>query len=485
MFDSLREEVQCADLGDKRLNDRLGLVAEELGANPNLSIPAATDSRKEMEGAYRFFDNNKVTPDKILQSHYDATKKRISQTDFALLVQDTTEVNLTRPSQQVEGAGPMDSEARRGVFLHQMQAFTLSGLPLGMSWQTTWVRDEIETTLSRQEKQQKRSHIPIEEKESLRWLEGVRAAAGVAADCPDTTCVCVGDSESDIYEIFSEPRETDNFHLLVRACQTRATVDEGDGTSNWLAKARQTECLSTCNVNVSARTAQIAPSHQGKRSRPRDARIAQVEVRATTVKMRPPWRHDRKLPEVTLNIVLVEETAPPDGCDAIQWLLVTTLPIDELEDVQRIVTAYCVRWQIEVYFRTLKSGCRIQKRLFETLPRLQNCIAVYSIVAWRVMHLCYLGRECPDMSCETVFSPCEWKAVYIVVNDEEPPATPPTLNEMIRMIASLGGYVLRKSTNPGTQTLWIGLQRAHDIAAAWISFGPESKFFSPKSCVVQ
>jgi hypothetical protein len=474
MVVSLLDEVQGAEFGDKRLDRRLGTIIDELGANPNLSVPAATDTRAEMEAAYRFFDNDKVSPEKILQPHFDATRERILQTNFALFVQDTTELDLTRPKQQVKGAGPMDSDARRGAFLHPLVTFDLNGLPLGMVWQKTWARDEIETTLTKAEKNRQGRRTPIEEKESLRWVEGIRAAREVAKDCPETTCVCVGDSEADIYELFSEPRDISTpekqLHLLVRACQTRTTTDK----SNWLEKVRAAQCLYQCTVDVSARTAKIAPSQQGKRQKSRKARVAEVEVRATTVTLRPPYRHDRKLSEVTVNVVLVEETNPPDGCDAIQWLLITSLPIEHPEQVQRIVQAYCIRWQIEIFFRTMKTGCRVEERQFESLPRLQNCVAVYSIIAWRVMYLCRLGRECPDLSCEIVFEPCEWKAVYMALKRTEPPKTPPRLNDIIRMIASLGGYVIRKSTQPGPQTLWIGLQRTHDMSTAWNAFGPDS-----------
>jgi hypothetical protein len=282
----------------------------------------------------------------------------------------------------------------------------------------------------------------------------------------------VGDSESDIYELFSESRVTpeNNLQLLVRACQTRATTDQ----SNWLDKVRATPCLYTCSVDVSARRAKIAADKQGKRSKPRDARVAEVEIRATTVTLRPPPRFDRKLPEVTVHVVLVEEANPPAGCEPIQWLLITTMPIDTAEQVQAIVSAYCIRWQIEIFFKTLKTGCRVEQRQFQTIDRVLNCLAVYSIVAWRIMHLCRLGRECPDLDCEVVFEPCEWKAVYTAIKREDPPQTPPRLNEMIRLVASLGGYVIRKSTQPGPQTLWIGLQRVHDLSTAWEAFGPES-----------
>jgi len=484
---TLKDEVRGADLGDKRLNKRLEKVVEELGANPNLSIPAATNGRTEMEAAYRFFDNDKVTPEKILLPHIDATRQRISQCDRVLLVQDTTELDLTRPSQQVDGAGPMDSEARLGAFVHPMLAFDPNGIPLGTVWQKIWTRDSIATSLSASEKKRLRTKKPIEEKESLRWLEGLRAAREVAAACPHTTCVCVGDSESDIYELFSEPRSIEHenghstpaVHLLIRACQTRSTE-----TGNWLGDVRATECLDTNSVNVSLRRAKIAVT-TNKRQQSRDARTANVEVRATTVTLRPPYRFDRQLPSITVNVVLVEEQNPPTGCERISWLLVTTLPIDTLEQVQEIVQSYCQRWQIEIFFRTLKSGCKVERRLFEKLPRTLNCLAVYSIIAWRVMYLCRLGRECPDLNCEVVFSPSEWKSVYAVVRRQPLPDQPPRLNELIRMIATLGGYVDRPKTEPGPQTLWIGLQRLHSFSLAWDTFGPDKHKTPDPTCVVQ
>ena len=109
-------------------------------------------------------------------------------------------------------------------------------------------------------------------------------------------------------------------------------------------------------------------------------------------------------------------------------------------------------------------------------------------MAWKVLYLCRISRECPDLDCEVVFEPNEWKSVYMAVRQKEPPETPPSLNEIIRMIASLGGYVIRKSTQPGTQTLWLGLQRLHDLSTAWTTFGPETeprKKFSPTACVVR
>ena len=160
--------------------------------------------------------------------------------------------------------------------------------------------------------------------------------------------------------------------------------------------------------------------------------MSNVEVRATTVTLKPTSRPDRKLPPVEVNLVLVEEAEPPEGCDPIRWLLVTTLPVATVDDVKQVVAIYCLRWQIEVYFRTLNSGCRVEARPFETLRRVENGLAVYSIIAWRVMSLCRLGRECPNLNCEVVFSKSEWKSICHIHNHGNVPAEPPTLNNRRR-----------------------------------------------------
>ncbi len=131
----------------------------------------------------------------------------------------------------------------------------------------------------------------------------------------------------------------------------------------------------------------------------------------------------------------------------------------------------------------LKSGCRVEERLFEHLDRLLTCLAIYMIVAWRTLYVCRLGRSCPEISCEAVFEPAEWKSVWKVVRREDPPAEPPALGVFVRMVAQLGGYVNRKRDDPpGPQTVWIGLQRMHDFATCWLLFGPDAQP-APMTCV--
>jgi Transposase Tn5 dimerisation domain/Transposase DDE domain len=263
----------------------------------------------------------------------------------------------------------------------------------------------------------------------------------------------------------------------------------GSGPSScWFAPAGIVLCMASRNICatpllyevellIRGRQAKTAAEHRARRQN-RETRQAKVEVRAARVTLRPPYRPDRKLPPVTVNVVLVSEMNPPHGETAVEWILLTTLPIDTSEQVRTIVEYYCVRWCIEILFRTLKSGCRIEKRRFEHIDRLLPCLGVYLIVAWRTLLVCRLGRECPELDCEVIFEPSEWKAVWVAVYQTPPPQKAPPLGKMVHLIASLGGYVDRPKSEPGPQTVWIGLQRMYDLAWAWDTFGPDGRLSS-------
>lgn len=477
------EEMASTDLNDERLDKRLARVLSDLADRPSASIPAACGGHAEMTGAYRLFNNAKATPVKILGPHQQQTRQRIAQQSVALLVQDTSEIDLTRPAQQVRGAGPLDDSARRGAFLHAMQAFTTDGTPLGMAWCDTWARDEASLAEPQKSKRKKRKAAPIEAKESYRWLRGLRESRAVAECCPNTRCVCIADSEADIYELFAEARGVEHpVHWLVRLCQERGLatdrddLEEAEQAKNVRDHVSSQPVLETKRITVRGRKAKIACEERGRRQSRTD-RHADVTVRAAQVTLRPPRRAIGHLPTVTVNAVLVQEINPPAGEAAVEWLLLTTLPIDDVEAVREVIQYYCVRWMIEVFFRTLKSGCRIEARLFETLDAMLACLAVYLIVTWRTLFVCRMGRSCPDMDCEAIFEPCEWQSVWIAVKQEALPQQPPRLADMIRLIAQLGGYVNRpeRLDPPGPQTTWLGLQRMRDLAWAWVLFGPGAK----------
>ena len=480
------DEMKTVDLKDKRLNDRFGEVLSQLGGHPTASIPAACGGYAETTAAYRLFDNDKVNFQNVLQPHIDATRRRIADQPVVVLAQDTTEVDLTRPEQQVAGAGPLDGGSRRGLLLHPMHAFTPDGTPLGTLHATVWTRDD-EPPPPAAERSSRRKQTPIEQKESHRWIDAFRRAREEARLAPNTRFVCAADSEADIYELLVEVQaEPCEVEWIVRACQNRAlqgdheknteTAELADAVGNHLREeVLAQDVLFTQTIKVRGRKAKIGCEDRGRRQ-PRKSRTAEVEVRAARVTLRPPWRPDRKLPPVSVNVVLVREIAPPAGEPPVEWILITNLPIDTIEQVRQVIQYYCVRWMIEVFFRTLKSGCRVESRRFEQVDRLLPCLAVYLIVSWRTLYVCRLGRSFPDISCEAIFEPAEWKSVYRVVRREPPPSAPPKLSEMVRMVAQLGGYVNRKGADePGPQTVWLGLQRTHDMALCWQLFGPEAK----------
>lgn len=480
------DEMEGVDLEDKRLNHRLTELLSQFGGRPTESIPAACGGYAETAAAYRFFDNDKVRFDNVLQPHIDATRRRMAQQPVVILAQDTTEIDLTRPQGQVAGTGPLDRSTRRGVFFHPLCAFTPDGTPLGTVHAKVWVRPDKPKS-SKAEPSVPRKRRPIEGKESYRWIEGQRAARLEAQRAPQTQFVLTSDSEADIYELLAEaqaqPHELD---WIVRACQDRALAgkDDNDSAAGALAdiaakclreQVLRQDVLFTKRIKIRGRKAKISCDKRARRQ-PRQSRRAKVQVRAAVVTLRPPHRPDRTLPPVAIHVVSVREIDPPANEAPVEWILLTSLPIDTPEQVSTVIDYYCVRWMIEIVFRTLKSGCRVEKRRFEHVDRLLPCLAVYLIITWRTLYVCRLGRAFPGISCEAIFAPCEWKPVCQIVRGHAPPSKPPSLSEMVRMVAQLGGYVNRKRPDePGPQTVWLGLERLHDIALCWQTFGPEAK----------
>ena len=471
------EESADVNLQDKRLNRRMAEVLNQLGGSPSASIPSACGTWSETLAAYRFFDNPKVTFGGILEPHIEASFRRIQSQSVVIVAQDTTEVELTRPERVVSGAGPLADESRWGAFLHPMQAFTPEGTPLGTVYAQAWARD-TPPKVARTKKQQEhdRKHAPFEDKESYRWFESLQQSEEIAEAAPDTQVVCVADSEADIYELLEYPK-IDRVDWIVRGCQNRALSREKNPKNDASpAHIRETvlatKCRFTNDIKVGKRKSKLK-NETRKRNQSRPAREAVVEVRAARVTLRAPWRCDKKLTDTAINVVLVTEVDVPEGEVPIEWMLLTSLPVNTVKAIKRVIQYYTVRWMIEVYFRTLKSTCRIEERQFETLDRVLSAMAIYMIVAWRSLYVCRIAREMPDESCEIIFEPEEWKAVHSFIHMKPPPSQPPRLGPMVRAIGQLGGYVNRtRKDEPGPLTVALGLQRTHDIARCWIAFGP-------------
>ncbi len=170
---------------------------------------------------------------------------------------------------------------------------------------------------------------------------------------------------------------------------------------------------------------------------------------------------------MTVTALLADEEQPPTGTEPVRWLLLTSLDINSPERAIEVLNYYLCRWEIELFFRVFKGGCQVEALQLESLERLEPALALYLIIAWRVLYLMRLGRQCPDMPCDAVFDEAEWRAVYLVTQQRQPPTQPPPLAEMVAMVASLGGHLGRKGDGPpGAKTIWIGLQRAQDFALA-------------------
>lgn len=479
-------EMESAELNDRRLNERLTTLLAALGEHPTASIPAACGGFNETTAAYRFFNNEKVTFDSVLAPHFDRTRQRMAEHSTVLLVQDTTELEFTRPVQQMVGAGPLDHPGRWGAYLHPLIAFTPDGTPLGACWATAWARAELAHE-SPAAKRSRRQATPIEQKESRRWLDGLRQARDAAQQVPAVHCICVADSEADIYELFAEPRGVHPVDWLIRACHDRAvlpTNEAEDEASHLRSVVESQPVLFTQEVFVRGREATFEGEMRARRQ-PRESRTALLEVRVTAVSLRGPYRPGGRLPSVMVNVVQAREVHPPPDDVPVEWLLLTTLSIDTADQVRQTLANYTVRYLIEVLFRVLKSGCRVEERRFERLERMLPCVALYLIVAWRTLMVCRLARSHPDLNCEALFDPAEWKSVWMVTYKRRPPRRPPRLAEFLPLVAQLGGYVNApgRLDPPGPQTTWLGLQRLHDLALAWNTFGPGNPARAKKKLV--
>jgi hypothetical protein len=474
----VEQEFARLDLGDERLNRRLRQVVEKMWQSPQDSTAAACGSWKETMAAYRLFDNEAVTPEQILSAHREQVLARCRSAKVVLHIQDTTELDYSK-KKSLAGTGPLSEESRQGFFAHNEYVVQEEGgLPLGLWHTDIHARDPEEHGQSELRKQ-----LPIEEKESFRWLEGYRRACALQALCPEVQVISMGDRENDIYEIFVEHQQRRELNQptadwIIRSNQDRRLLplaDTGEADPEMLklhSCIEQAPVLGTTTVRIRAKQ-QFKKKKGLRKLTQRKGRKALLEVRACEAQLRPPFRKDGKLAPITLRVVMAKEINPPAGEDPIEWILLTNLAVQNFNDALHIIDLYCLRWQIEVFHKILKSGCRVEQAQFKTAERLRPRIALQMVVAWRIHHVTLIGRAGPDLPCGIVFEPWEWKPVVVVVRGKGAETTEPTLGEIIRYIGQLGGHLNRKSDgSPGPQTIWRGMQRMHDFAILWQALHP-------------
>lgn len=452
------EELQYADLGDVRRNQRLIRLVTDLAAQPNASVPQASGDWAATQAAYDFWQSPHVKPEAIRQAHQTSTIERVKQHSVVIAAQDTTEMNFTHhPSKR--GMGYLDKASSRGLKVHSVFCSSANGVPLGVLHQQVWARDLAE--LGKKHQRHKR---PIQDKESQRWLTALETTQNLIPS--EIMVVTVADREADIYELFVLPRRP-NSEFLIRANHNRCVkpTTEDQQLERLEQAIRQVPAWGQLTLEL-------------RRHPEREPRVATLTLHATTLELQPPATHPERqcLQPLSLQVIWAQEENPPSGVETVKWLLLTTLGINCFEDVVQCLRWYSYRWLIERYHYVLKSGCRLEQLQLETAERIQRALATYTIVAWRLLWMTYLARYHPDTPADTVLDTHEWQALYCTIHQSpKPPESPPNLRTCIRWIAQLGGFLARKRDGePGVKTIWQGLRRLHDISQTWLLVSPIS-----------
>ena len=455
------KEVAASTLPDTRLNPRLSRILTVLGRAPERSIPASCSNWTDTVGVYRFLDNARVDAEGILSGHRQATRERIAQESLVFVAQDTTDISYSRLS--AIGLGTLKKRAISHCHLHLSVALTPARVNLGVLKSTFWQR---EGGLDEHD-QRRPEHRALAERESYRWLDHYLDACALAASAPQTCVVMLADRESDMHDIFeqAEKQPADaRAEYIIRAKSNRDTL----GQHLW-------QELAAAPIAGSF-TLQVA-----KRGKQR-ARQAHMELRFRQVTF-PGSRNYRRVP-VTVYVVHAKESHAPRGVAPIEWMLVTSLEVGCVEEARTIVEWYSKRWEIEIFFRVLKQGCRIESLRLQTSTRIENALAVYLIIAWRIHVITMLGRAHPTSTADLIFGYLEWQTIYLMANKKPPPEEPPSLRDATRQLAQLGGFLARKGDGePGVQSLWIGYQRILEFLLARQTIEHVAQQRGAKRCV--
>jgi hypothetical protein len=447
------QEFAGLKLPDRRLMRRAQILMTQFGEQPTVSIPQACGRWSDIKAAYRFFDNEAVEPAALLAPHTTATVARMQEHKVVLAVQDTTTLNYsTHP--ETEGLGPIGNNPDKtlGLFVHTTLALSATGQPLGILAVAVQARHARDFGRSRDS--QRRNHRAVTEKESQRWLDSLSVCQQLAPAGANTVLVNIADREGDIYELFAQALRTASqpVHLLVRVQHNRQVA--AAERLLWPHLASQ-PVAGSMEVKVPRRAGQAG-------------RMSTLAIRFREVTVCAPLLKQEQ-PSLKLWAVEARELSPAKGQTPILWRLLTTLPVLTVEQARERVSWYAQRWQIEVFHKVLKSGCKIEQRQLETLKRLQRVLMLDLIVAWRVMLLSKAARATPKEPANQWFLESEWKVLWCYMNpSQSPPEQAPELQQIVRWIGQLGGFIGRKSDGePGPIVLWRGLQRLHDLSHAW------------------
>lgn len=439
-----RYEFGNAELGDKRRVRRLVMIAAAMINRIGAAVSNACGPAGAL-AASRFFRRKEATHKAVLKPHIERTKERCEYYDRILAVQDTTILDYST-HRSTRGLGPVTTaEHSIGLLMHTVMAFSMEGTPLGILGQQIWAREES----ARGSRRERRKH-PVSEKESNKWLSGLKQAQ--EGTCENQEVLVVGDRESDIYALFAASRRS-NVELLVRIAHNRALAGEEKEQKRIFDALERAEVVGEHEVEV---------PRQGTRQE----RKAALEVRVVRVRLKSPRngvdKHSHG--EIEVSLIRAQEKAGTDIEDPLDWILLCTERIEGLDSAIGMIRAYTRRWGIEEFHRVLKSGCKVERIQFNTAEAMLPVIAVLSGVAWRVLYLTKQARSSPETDASEVASEEEIEVLSRWLEMKRKRAVIRTVKEFVRSLAMLGGFLGRKNDGePGTKTIWQGLQNLEPL----------------------
>lgn len=376
-----------------------------------------------------------------------------------LAIQDTTTLDYStnRASSRLQ---ILQNEHQKGFYTHNHLLVSEAGIPLGLFDQYAWNRRLEELGI----RKAKRKDLPIEAKESYRWLQQLELLQDTFAQDTQTTFIEVCDREGDIYEVL-ECQQYAHIQYLIRA--------RGDRIEQESQLAIRPALLNSHPKAQGTFEVDILDSDPAKR------RKAHLEVRYATFTLRPNTSSKAKAKRQAIDLQVVwarEIDAPPQVPKPIDWLLFTTLPVDSLPKALQIVQYYKLRWRVEQFHYVLKAGCKIEELQFKEPQSLENAIALYSLLAVQVLNLQFLAREQPDAPMQIAgFDPIAYKAgaLYLKAKADakyDPDKTNPTIGDFLLIVAQLGGSMLQKGKPIGSKIIWRGMRRLELIVQAFQIF---------------
>jgi len=450
-------ELSGCSFKDKRLARRLRTILAQVAARPGGSIPLACQDWANTKAAYRFFDNARVDEREILGGHFRATHSRLpSGGDPILVLHDTTEFSFKRDDVDAVGKTTVtysgvgaDGRPRLHtvcwILMHSSLVVTSEGLPLGLTAVKFWSRDKFKGSNALRNKVNG-TRVPIEEKESVRWLDNMRQSCAQLGD--PGRCVHIGDREADIYELFCLARELGT-HFVIRT-HTDRLAGEGDRTVS--AEMDEVRCKGLHRVEVTDRKGDVS--------------IAVVELRYRRIRVLPPRDKQRRYPSLELTVIHATERGTPKGREPVNWKLVTDLPIHSRTEAVEKLRWYALRWRIETYHKIMKSGCRAEHLKLRTAERIVHVLAIFCLLSWRIFWLTMLRRATTRVAPTLVFTQLEMEVLERLAHRDA--SRHRSMCGAILELACLGGYLNRANDGPpGIIVVWRGMARLTDIALGY------------------